>query len=86
MLSYTDVLMSHLQSLAFARMSMGWWQMSEEARRALELAAVEDPGEALCVPLSLGELRTDRDHSGQTCIVLDIVFNTDVLKQAQSYR
>jgi len=60
--------------------------MSEEARRALELAEVEDPGEALCLPLSLGELRTDQDHSGERCFVLDIVFNTDVLKQAQSYR
>lgn len=62
------------------------WQMSEEVRTALERAELEDPGEILRFPLSMGDLRMDRDHSGEACHVLDIVFNRDVLKQAQTFR
>ncbi len=62
------------------------WQMSEEVRTALERAELEDPGDILRFPLSMGDLRMDRDHSGEACHVLDIVFNIDVLKQAQTFR
>ncbi|BDA47531.1 probable PIH1 domain-containing protein 1 at N-terminal half [Coccomyxa sp. Obi] len=66
----------------------GWknGQMSEEVRTALERAELEDPGDILRFPLSMGDLRMDRDHSGEACHVLDIVFNNDVLKQAQTFR
>ncbi|CAL8472031.1 g11573 [Coccomyxa elongata] len=67
----------------------GCWkngQMSEEVCTALEGAELEDPGDILRFPLSMGDLRMDRDHSGEACHVLDIVFNTDVLKQAQTFR
>ncbi|EIE23612.1 hypothetical protein COCSUDRAFT_41800 [Coccomyxa subellipsoidea C-169] len=66
----------------------GWknGQMSEEVRTALERAELEDPGETLRFPLSMGEMRLDQDHKGQACHVLDIVFNIDVLKQAETFR
>ena len=60
--------------------------MSDEVRTALERAELEDPGETLRFPLSMGDLRSDQDHKGQACHVLDIVFNIDVLKQAQTFR
>jgi hypothetical protein len=60
--------------------------MSDEVRTALERAELEDPGETLRFPLSMGDLRSDQDHKGQSCHVLDIVFNIDVLKQAQTFR
>ncbi len=60
--------------------------MSDEVRTALERAELEDPGEILRFPLSMGDLRMDRDHSGEACHVLDTVFNNDVLKQAQTFR
>ncbi len=60
--------------------------MSEEVRTALERAELEDPGETLRFPLSMGEMRLDQDHKGQACHVLDIVFNIDVLKQAETFR
>ena len=43
-----------------------------------------DPSvERVRIPLSLGPARNDLDKSGEPCIVYDVVFNTEVMDQAQ---
>lgn len=61
-------------------------QMTDEVRRALDKAALGEPEDILRFPLSLGEIREDRDHSGEACSVLDIIFNSNVLREAQTVR
>jgi hypothetical protein len=60
--------------------------MTERVCEALDKVAVEDPGDVLRFPLSLGPIRDDRDRSGERCHVLDIVFNSSVLREAQVSR
>jgi uncharacterized membrane protein YgcG len=46
-----------------------------------------DPNDATVervrIPLSLGPARNDLDKSGEPCVVYDVVFNTEVMEQAQ---
>jgi len=58
--------------------------MPEEVSKALEEA--ELGSDCLSFPLSLGEPRADVDHLGQACVILDCVFNSHIIKQAESHR
>ncbi|KAK9867901.1 hypothetical protein WJX84_010342 [Apatococcus fuscideae] len=42
--------------------------------------------ETVRFPLSMGPLRSDQDHSGEACGVIDVVFNSDVLREAAAFR
>jgi len=56
-----------------------------EDPQSLEALSGAD-AEHLRFPLSLGEPRNDLDRQGDPCTVLDCVFNTDVVRGAQSLR
>lgn len=42
--------------------------------------------ELLRFPMSLGDPRLDKDHSGEPCTVLDIVFSPRVVQLAEASR
>ena len=42
--------------------------------------------ELLCFPMSLGDPCMDKDHSGEPCTVLDVVYATQVLHMAETSR
>lgn len=42
--------------------------------------------ELLCFPMSLGDPCMDKDHSGEPCTVLDVVYATQVLQMAEASR
>lgn len=64
-------------------------QSSEELKAQIEKAVRGSEGtddEMLRFPLSLGEPRLDKDHSGGDCTVLDVIFSPDVLRTAEASR
>jgi hypothetical protein len=62
-------------------------QMTDRMLDALEHAAHDEAAaEVLRFPLSLSDLRLDVDRKGEACHVLDVVLNSDVLRQAQAFR
>eukprot|EP00898_Chlorokybus_atmophyticus_P001587 jgi/Chlat1/2429/Chrsp17S02826 len=63
----------------------------EKAIRELEEGGGEEGGEVVAkesvrFPLSMSEAREDVDHSGEPSVVYDVVFNSDVLRQAMVLR
>ncbi|CAK0783248.1 hypothetical protein CVIRNUC_006447 [Coccomyxa viridis] len=68
------------------------WQQSEgdqQLRAHIEAAVKGFQGSAselLRFPMSLGDPRLDKDHSGEPCTVLDIVFSPRVVQMAESSR
>lgn len=58
-------------------------QMPDAAGKALECNAWH---EALTLPVSIGSIKTDEDHTGTACIVINCVYSSAVLKAAQESR
>ncbi|CAL5220844.1 g2928 [Coccomyxa viridis] len=64
-------------------------QGDEKFRQRIEEAVKVAPGEGselLRFPMSLGDPRQDKDHSGQPCTVLDIVFSPQTMDMAEHSR
>ncbi len=62
--------------------------MPSDIIAALEKAREGSAGDTETVrfPLSMGPLRPDQDHTGDACSVIDVVFNSDVLREASAFR
>lgn len=64
-------------------------QGDEKFRQRIEGAVKVAPGkdsELLRFPMSLGDPREDKDHSGEPCTVLDIVFSPQTMDMAGNSR
>lgn len=65
-------------------------QVPEEVKQQIEkaAAAVDSYAESECLrfPLSLGETKLEKDNKGEGCIVFDIVYNDEAMKQAMQFR
>ncbi|KAK9836797.1 hypothetical protein WJX74_008282 [Apatococcus lobatus] len=63
-------------------------KMPSDISAALDKArgGATDDTETVRFPLSMGPLRPDLDHKGDDCSVIDVVFNSDVLREAAGFR
>ena len=63
-------------------------QIPQAVEEALDKASEGDEAAAqsLRFPLSCGEPRSELDKEGEPCTVLDVVFNSDITKQAIAYK
>ena len=63
-------------------------QMPSDISAALDKAreGITDDTDTVRFPLSMGPLRPELDHKGDACSVIDVVFNSDVLREASGFR